>query len=208
MGGDNLQTSLPARSGCSLYAKIFSIPKYAGGKERKKTIITISPYVLQFTCFPVPNMPSSFFLVAHRWVAWPLAAIVSASALFCKQVGLCVSTLWSRKYSNVNLYFFQICCPAMPGTTPLQATATISCVQVQLPFTCEPALPQTSRFPFAMKSYAKGSNCVRWFRYTTLKISNKHQTKVSAPFVFFPVCEYSVLVYSTGFDFFHSKIKA
>ena len=29
---------------------------------------------------------------------------------------------------------------------------------------------------------------------TTLKINNKHQTKGSAHFVFFPVCEYSVLV--------------
>ena len=37
---------------------------------------------------------------------------------------------------------------------------------------------------------------------TTLKINNKHQTKISAHFVFFQVCQYSVLVYPTGFDFF------
>ena len=59
-----------------------------------------------------------------------------------------------------------------------------------------------------MNSYAKGSNCVKWSRYTTLKINNKHETKVSSHFVFFPVCKDSVLVYPTGFDFFHSKIKA
>ena len=42
-----------------------------------------------------------------------------------------------------------------------------------------------------MKSLVKGSNCVRWSQYTTLKISNKqlkHQTKVSAHFVFSPSC--------------------
>ncbi len=49
---------------------------------------------------------------------------------------------------------------------------------------------------------------VKWSWDTTLKINNKHQTKVSAPLVFFPVCEYSFLVYPTGFDFFHAKIKA
>ena len=50
-----------------------------------------------------------------------------------------------------------------------------------------------------MKSLAKGSNCVKWSQYTTLKISNTntHQTKVSAHFIFFPVCEYSV-VHSTA----------
>ena len=53
----------------------------------------------------------------------------------------------------------------------------------------------------------KGSNCVKGSRYTTLKISNKNQIKVSACFVFSPVCEYSVLVYPTGFDFVCSKIK-
>ena len=57
-----------------------------------------------------------------------------------------------------------------------------------------------------MKSHAKGSNCVKWSRYTTLKINNKHQTKVSAHFVFSPVCKYN-LIYPTGFDFFHAKIK-
>ena len=46
---------------------------------------------------------------------------------------------------------------------------------------------------------------VKWSRCTTLKINNKHQTKVSAHFVFFPVCEYSVLVYPTGIDFFFTK---
>ena len=56
-----------------------------------------------------------------------------------------------------------------------------------------------------MKSFAKGSNCVKRSRYTTSKINNKPQTKVSAHFVFFPVCEYSVLVYPTGFDFFSLK---
>ena len=32
-----------------------------------------------------------------------------------------------------------------------------------------------------------------------------HQTKISARFVFFPICKYSVLVivYPTGLDFFH-----
>ena len=35
-----------------------------------------------------------------------------------------------------------------------------------------------------------------------LKIDNKHQIKVSAHFVFFPVCEYIVLVYPTDFNFF------
>ena len=43
--------------------------------------------------------------------------------------------------------------------------------------------------PFATKSHAKGSNCVKGSWDTTLKINNKHQTKVSAHFVFFPVCE-------------------
>ena len=43
---------------------------------------------------------------------------------------------------------------------------------------------------------------------TTLKVNNKHQIKVSTHCVFFPVCKYIVLVYPTGFDFFHSKIKA
>ena len=63
--------------------------------------------------------------------------------------------------------------------------------------------------PFTMKSHVKGSNCVKWSWYTTLKINNKHQTKVSAHFVFFPVCKYSVLVCPTGFDFFFSvQIKA
>ena len=37
-----------------------------GKKERKKMTINISRYVLQFTCFPVQNMPSSGVLVAHR----------------------------------------------------------------------------------------------------------------------------------------------
>ena len=46
----------------------------------------------------------------------------------------------------------------------------------------------------ATKSLVKGSNCVKWSWYTTLKINNKHQTKVSAHFVFSPVCEYSVRV--------------
>ena len=41
---------------------------------------------------------------------------------------------------------------------------------------------------------------------TTLKINNKHET--TAHFVFFPIGEYSVLVFPTGLDFFHSKIKA
>ena len=59
-----------------------------------------------------------------------------------------------------------------------------------------------------MKSHAKGSNRVKWSQYITLKINNKHQTKVSAHFVFFPVCEDSVLVYSTGFDFFSRKNKS
>jgi len=36
---------------------------------------------------------------------------------------------------------------------------------------------------------------VEWSQYTPLKINNKHQTNVSAHFVFSPVCEYSVLVY-------------
>ena len=79
------------------------------------------------------------------------------------------------------------------------------------PLPCDhiiPTWPQTSRCPLHTKSDAKGSNCVKWSRYTTLKINNKHQTNVSAHFVFFPVCEYSVLVYPTGFDFFYSKIKA
>jgi len=35
---------------------------------------------------------------------------------------------------------------------------------------------------------------------TTLKVNNKHQTKVSTYFVFFPVCKYIVLVYPVGFD--------
>ena len=67
------------------------------------------------------------------------------------------------------------------------------------------ALQSTLEFccPFTTKSHAKGSNCVHWSRCTTLKINNKHQTKVSAHFIFFPVCEQSVLVYPTGFDFFH-----
>ena len=63
--------------------------------------------------------------------------------------------------------------------------------------------PQTSCCPFSMKSHVKGSNCIKWSRYTTLKIINKLQIKVSAHFVFFPVCEYP-----TVFVFvFHSKIK-
>ena len=37
---------------------------------------------------------------------------------------------------------------------------------------------------------------------TTLKINNKHET--TAHLLFFPICEYSVLVFPTGFDFFHS----
>ena len=41
-----------------------------------------------------------------------------------------------------------------------------------------------------------------------LKINNKHQTKVSAQFMFFPVSKYSVLVYPKGLDFSHLKIKA
>ena len=69
----------------------------------------------------------------------------------------------------------------------------------------KPTWPQTSRCPFTTKSHVKGSNCVKWSRYTTLKINNQHQMKVSAPFVFSPVCKYSVLVYPTGLDFFHSK---
>ena len=43
---------------------------------------------------------------------------------------------------------------------------------------------------------------------TTLKINDKHQTKVSAHFVFSPVCKYTVLLYPTGFDFsLKNKIK-
>ena len=53
----------------------------------------------------------------------------------------------------------------------------------------QPTWPQTSCCPFATKSHAKGSNCVKWSWYTTLKINNKRQTNVSAPLVFFPVCE-------------------
>ena len=52
-----------------------------------------------------------------------------------------------------------------------------------------------------MKSHVKGS------QYTILKISNKHQTKFQLTSYFFPVCEYSVPVYPTGFDFF-TQIKA
>ena len=59
-----------------------------------------------------------------------------------------------------------------------------------------------------MKSLAKGSNCVKWSQYTIKKIDNKHQTKTSAHFVFFPVCEYIVLLYPTGFDFFSLKKKS
>ena len=68
-----------------------------------------------------------------------------------------------------------------------------------------PTWPQTSRCPFTTKSHVKGNNCVKWSRYTTLKFSNKHQVKVLAHFIFFPVCKYSVLVYPTGFDFFHTQ---
>ena len=56
--------------------------------------------------------------------------------------------------------------------------------------------------PFATKSNVKGSKCVKLSWYTTLKINNKHQRKVSAYFVFFPVCEYN------RFWTFHLKIKA
>ena len=66
-----------------------------------------------------------------------------------------------------------------------------------------PLGPRPAAALFATKSRAKGSNCVKWSWYTPLKINNKHQTKVLAHFVFFLVCKYSVLVYPTGFDFFH-----
>ena len=36
---------------------------------------------------------------------------------------------------------------------------------------------------------------VKWSSYETLKVNNKHQIKVSADFVVFPVCKYIVLVY-------------
>ena len=35
--------------------------------------------------------------------------------------------------------------------------------------------------------------------------NNKHQIKISAHFVFSPICEYIVLVYPTGLDFFTQK---
>ena len=49
---------------------------------------------------------------------------------------------------------------------------------------------------------------VKWSQYITLKINNKHQTKVSAHFVFFPVYKYNILVYPTGLDFFSLKNKS
>ena len=45
---------------------------------------------------------------------------------------------------------------------------------------------------------------VQLSRYTTLKINSKHKVKVSAHFIFFPFCEYTVLVYQTGFDYYFS----
>ena len=62
--------------------------------------------------------------------------------------------------------------------------------------------------PVHKKSLAKESNWVKWSQYSTLKISNKHQRKVSVHFVFSPVCKYSVLVYPVGFDFFSLKNKS
>ena len=42
-----------------------------------------------------------------------------------------------------------------------------------------------------------------------VQLLNTHtHTKVPARSIIFPFCKYSVLVYPTGFDFFHSKIKA
>ena len=69
----------------------------------------------------------------------------------------------------------------------------------------EPTWPQTSHCLFARNSHAKGSDCVKRFQYTTLKINNKHQIKVLAHVVFPPVCEYIILVALTGFDFFTQK---
>ena len=40
-----------------------------------------------------------------------------------------------------------------------------------------------------MKSHVKGSNCVKWSQDTTLKTNHKNQIKISAHFVFFPVCQ-------------------
>ena len=51
--------------------------------------------------------------------------------------------------------------------------------------------------PFLYKIPCEGSNCVKRSWYTTLKINNKHQIKVSAHFVFFPVCKIHCF---TGFD--------
>ena len=50
-------------------------------------------------------------------------------------------------------------------------------------------------------------NPMRREAYTTLKINNKHQTKVSAHFVFSPVCEYIVLVYPTASLKFTASLK-
>ena len=51
--------------------------------------------------------------------------------------------------------------------------------------------------PFLYEIPCEGSNCVKQSWYTTLKINNKHQIKVSAHFVFFPVCKIHCF---TGFD--------
>ena len=57
----------------------------------------------------------------------------------------------------------------------------------------------------AMKSHVKRSNRVKWSQDTTLKTNNKHQTKDSDRFAFFPVCKYIVLECPTGLDFFTQK---
>ena len=66
----------------------------------------------------------------------------------------------------------------------------------------KPTWPQSGCCPFTMQSHARGSNCVKWSWYTTLKINSKHQMKASAHFILFPVCEYSVLVYIYPVSFF------
>ena len=59
-----------------------------------------------------------------------------------------------------------------------------------------------------MKPHVKGSNCVKWSQYTTVKISNKYQIKVSAHLCIFPSLQLHCSYISNNFWLFHSEIKA
>ena len=110
-----------------------------------------------------------------------------------------------RKQQHFFVFFFCMCVVFL-SKGGLQLFLSVLKNKIKMIFFLTHLAPDQP-LPFRHKIPCDREITVKWSRYTTLKINNKHQTKVSAHFIFFPVCEYCVLVDPTGFDFFHSKIK-